>query len=103
MLRHFFYTPFTGLGNFQGFRGNNWLGRRIQIFHAVVVPSLVAQTDKDFILWVSWRPQERENKQVQDLKEYLDAMGLKNVFTYGGVVFWDDKYSDEVAYDRLIM
>jgi hypothetical protein len=100
---HFLYCPFTGLGLYNGFRGNHWLKNRIQVFKQFVVPSLLAQTNKDFILWVSWRPQERTNSQVKELKEYLNATGLANVFTYGGVCFWDDKYKDVEARERLIM
>jgi hypothetical protein len=100
---HFLYCPFTGLGLYNGFRGNQWLKNRILIFKQFVVPSLLAQINKNFVLWVSWRPQERINSQVHELKLYLDAIGIKNIFTYGGICFWDDKYKDEVARERLIM
>lgn len=96
------YVPFTGLGLYGGYRGDRWLRNRIKIFKQFVIPSLLAQTDKRFILWVSWRHQERQNLQVQELKEYLTSSGFVVVFTYSGVCFWDDKYSDDVARDRLL-
>ena len=99
---HFFYTPFTGLGLYGGFRGNRWLRNRIKAFKQFVIPSLQAQTNKDFILWVSWRPEERTNPHVKELHQWLATTGLKYVFTYGGVCFWDDKYEDAVAHERLI-
>lgn len=102
-MTHLLYCPFTGLGLYGGFRGNRWLRNRIQIFKQFVVPSLEAQTNQNFTLWVSWRPQERRNKQVKQLHTYLvDKFGEDRVaFTYGGVCFWDDKYSDKEAQERL--
>lgn len=97
------YCPFTGLGNFGGFRGNKWLKNRIQIFKQFVVSSLQAQTCQNFTLWISWRYEEKSNRQVKELKEYLDDIGVRNVFTYAGVCFYDDKYEDSIARERLIM
>jgi hypothetical protein len=99
---HFLLIPFTGLGLYNGFRGNYWLRSRIKIFKQFVVPSLLNQTCKDFILWVSWRYEEKENPQVRELKQYLDDKGLKSVFTFSGCPFWDDKYEDSIAHERLI-
>lgn len=95
-------VPFTGLGLYGGFRGNRWLRNRIQIFKQFVIPSLQNQTDQDFVLWVAWRREERDNKYVQELALWLEA-NLKQVtvFTYTGIPFWDDKYTDEVAHERL--
>lgn len=91
-------VPFTGLGLYGGFRGNRWLRNRIKIFKQFVIPSLLAQTDKDFVLWVAWRAEEKDNKYVKELREWL---GDKVVFTYSGIPFWDDKYDDETARERL--
>lgn len=93
-------VPFSGLGLYNGFRGNRWLRNRIKVFEQYVVPSLLAQTDQDFILWVSWRAEERDNPYVKELKERLDRQ-FTTVFTYSGVPFWDDKYEDDVARMRL--
>lgn len=102
MNTHFLYTPFTGLGLYQGFRGNRWLRNRISVFKEIVVPSLQNQTNKNFVLWVSWRPEERFNPYVKELWSYLQNIKeFKTVFTYSGVCFWDDKYSDEEAHSRL--
>ena len=103
-MTHFAYVPFTGLGLFRGFRGNHWLKNRITVFKQFVVPSLQAQTNQNFKLWISWRPEERNNPQVKSLHNYLaDLFGKDRVvFTYHGVCFWDDKYSDSEAHERLI-
>lgn len=100
---HLLHVPWTGLGLYGGFRGNRWLRNRIKIFKQFVLPSLQAQTNKDFILWCAWRYEERNNPIVQELKEYLEAIpDFKTVFTYAGVCFWDDKYPDDVAKTRLV-
>lgn len=101
-VTHFLYTPFTGLGLFLGHRGKRWLRNRIQIFKQFVVPSLLAQTNKEFTLWISWRFEDRDDLSIKALESWLQERGLKTVFTYSGVCFYDDKYSDNVAYDRLV-
>lgn len=95
-------VPFSGLGLYGGFRGNRWLRNRIKVFEQFVIPSLLNQTDRDFWLWVAWRREEKTNPQVQALYARLQALPNFNVvFTYSGVPFWDDKYEDEVAQQRL--
>jgi hypothetical protein len=102
-VKHFMYVPWTGLGLFGGFRGNRWLRNRIKVFKQFVMPSLLVQTNKNFTLWCSWRPEERHNKHVKELVEYLNGIpGLRTVHTFYGVCFWDDKYSDEEARSRLL-
>lgn len=52
--------------------------------------------------WVSWRPQEKTNPLVIEFKKTLDRMrGLTTVFTFNGLCFWDDKYPDHIASERL--
>lgn len=99
--KHFMYMPFTGLGLYQGFRGNRWLKNRIKICKQFVIPSLQAQTEKNFTLWISWRPEERYNSIVRDFQEWLKGTGLDVVHTFSGVCFYDDKYPPEVAKERL--
>ena len=102
--KHFMYCPFTGLGRYDGFRGNTWLKNSIKIFKQFVVPSLQAQTCKDFTLWCSWRREEKHNPHVRELTEYLDQIQeFKTIHTYGGVCFYDDKYPDQTARERLII
>ena len=94
--------PFTGLGLYAGFRGNRWLRNRIKIFEQFVVPSLLNQTDRDFVVWVAWREEEKDNPYVIQLLERLQQIpNFSVVFTYSGCPFWDDKYPDEIARERL--
>ncbi len=101
--KHLVYCPWTGLGLYNGFRGNGWLKNRIKIFKQFVIPSLQNQSVKDFTLWCSWRPEEKRNPFVKELMQYLETTGLDCVHTFHGICFWDDKYPDDVARDRLLM
>ncbi len=99
------YVPFTGLGLYGGSRGNKWLRNRIKIFKSYVVRSLQAQTNQNFTIWISWRPEERFNKDVLALEfELKFKFGMDRVvFTYSGVCFYDDKFPDQEARERLAM
>lgn len=103
-MRHFLYVPFTGLGLYGGARGKRWLKNRIEIFKQFVIPSLQVQTSQNFTIWVSWRREERGNKEVLKLYSYLARIFGPDrvVFTFAGVCFWDDKYPDDEARKRLI-
>lgn len=101
-VKHFMYVPFTGLGLYNGFRGNRWLRNRIKIFKQFVIPSLLAQTCQDFTIWISWRPEEKSNHHVKELRAYLQTLPLNVVHTFSGCMFWDDKYQDDEARERLL-
>lgn len=100
-VTHFLYMPLTGLGLYGGHRGKRWLKNRIKIFKQFVLPSLLAQTNQNFILWVSVRFEDRGCPVLKQFKKDLEKH-LKVVFTYAGVCFWDDKHPDEEAYQRLV-
>jgi len=102
--KHLIYCPFTGLGLYNGFRGNRWLRNRIQIFKQFVVPSLFNQVNQNYILWISWRPEERSNIIVIAFMQYLNSIFEEGqvVYTFSGVCFYDDKYPDDIARERLI-
>ena len=97
------YVPFTGLGLYNGFRGNRWLRNRIKVFKEFVIPSLLNQTSHEFTLWISWRREERHNPYVLELKTYLDTIKeFRTIYTFSGVCFYDDKYNEVEARERLI-
>lgn len=101
---HLLTTPWTGLGLYGGFRGNRWLKNRIKVFKQFVVPSLQNQRSKNFILVCNWRSQERKNPYVQELMRYMEGIQeFKTIHTFSGILFYDDKYEDWEARDRLIM
>ena len=103
-VTHLLYTPFTGLGMYGGYRGKRWLRNRIAVFKQFVIPSLQNQTDQDFVHWISWRPEERDNPLVRELYYYMkNTANYEFVFTYSGLCFYDDKLPHDVAMDKLIM
>lgn len=102
-ITHLLHVPFTGLGLYQGYRGNRFLRNRITIFKNFVIPSLQAQSSKNFILWCAFRFEEKNNPLVIELQEYMNGiLDFKTVFTFAGICFYDDKYEDKEAKDRLI-
>lgn len=101
-MTHFLYVPFTGLGLKNGFRGNVWLKNRIEVFNKFVLPSLLHQSNRNFILWLSWRPEEQGNHLVMELEHNLKYLrDFKVIFTYGGLCFEDDKYDRPHSLERL--
>lgn len=52
---HLVYIPFTGVGIFGGFRGQEWFAKRIEIFKQYTLKSLLNQTNKNFDCWISFR------------------------------------------------
>lgn len=102
-MTHFLTVPFTGLGLFDGYRGDTWMMNRIAIFKRFVLPSILNQTNKDFWLWLQFRPQEQDNQIVQDFIESLSSIrGIRVIVTYHGITMWDDKYDDDIAKQRLM-
>lgn len=100
-MTHFLYVPFTGLGLRGGYRGDTWLKNRIEIFKRFTLQSILNQKNKNFVLWISWRSEDRINPQVTDLLTYLNGLGVPFVFTYWGVCFWDDKHENDDLLGRL--
>lgn len=99
---HLVHIPWTGLGLFRGYRGDTWLKNRIEVFKRFTLPSLLAQTNRKYILWMCFRPEEEKNPIVQDLVATLNKIkGLATVFTYHGILFYDDKYPEDIATQRL--
>lgn len=98
---HLIYTPFTGVGLANGFRGSEWYKHRIGIFKKYVIPNLLNQTSQDFTHWISFRPEEKENPLTIELKKYLTKIGYKFIFTFDGLMYWDDKVQNDDLLPRL--
>lgn len=88
------YTPFTGVGLHGGMRGQKWLKERIEIFKESNLKSLLNQSDKSFVHWISFRPEERNNKLVRELDEYLTKIHYAHLFTFDGLMYHDDKFTE---------
>src|SRR3990167_49159 len=99
---HFLYCPFTGLGLKNGYRGDRWLENRIKVFKHFTLPSII-NLGRSQTLWISWRPEEKNNPIVQQFMADLDAIkGLSVIHTFHGLCFYDDKYDDFTAKARLM-
>jgi len=97
---HLVYTPFTGLGK-PGYRGDEWMKKRIEIFKNNTLKSLQNQTDQFFVHWISFRPEDQENDLVKELFAYICGQKWRAVFTFGGLCWWDDKYRFDKLQERL--
>lgn len=93
MNAHIIYIPFTGVGLHGGFRSNSWYEHRIEIFKNYTLKSLAAQTNKDFLVWCSFRPEEETNLFTQEIDKALTEAGLRHVFTHDGLIYHDDKFT----------
>ena len=82
--------PFTGLGLFDGYRGDDWFKYRIELFHKYTLKSLLNQTDKNFIIWLQFRKEEKNNPLIKTIK-----ISHKHIMTFGGITIWDDKKENE--------
>jgi hypothetical protein len=91
---HLVMTPFTGLGAAKGFRGDEWFKNRIKIFKENTLKSLQNQTNQFFVHWITFRPEEAENPLTQELFKDLCTQEWRTIFTFGGNMFWDDKFND---------
>ena len=91
-LVHFVRTPFSGVGLYGGFRGNEWYRERIQIFKNYTLKSLKAQTNQNFLLWLTFRPQEEYNPLTAELLNYLKDEGIQYVTSFEGLLYHDDKF-----------
>lgn len=101
-ILHFVQVPFTGLGLWNGYRGDEWFRYRIKLFKKYTLNSLLNQTDKNFILWLAFREEERSNEDCQRLYRHLkEVCPFPVIFTYGGLMFWDDKYLNDDLLGRL--
>ena len=89
---HLIYIPFTGVGLYGGFRGQEWYKDRIEIFKQYTLKSLLNQTERNFVIWLSFRPQEETNPLTAELLNYLKSLDIQYVATFNGLMYIDDKY-----------
>lgn len=91
---HIIAIPFTGVGLRGGYRGDVWFKHRISIFKNHTLKSLANQTNKDFVIWCWFRKEEEHNPLVMDIAYAIQAIGLPFVFTFHGLMYHDDKFSN---------
>lgn len=91
---HILYTPFTGVGLHGGFRGNTWFKHRISIFKNYTLKSLANQTNRNFLLWLSFRAEEESNPLIHEIAKELHLAGVPYIFTFHGLMYHDDRFSN---------
>jgi hypothetical protein len=91
---HVIYTPFTGVGLYGGYRGDEWFRERIRVFKKFTLPSLRQQGR--FVHWLSFRPEERGNPICKELLAELESSGYPFVATFDGLMYWDDKFPTDL-------
>lgn len=89
----------TGLGLHNGFRGNKWFKHRISVFKNYTLKGLLNQTNRQFVIWISFRQEEKNNPITEKFAEYMLQIDQPCIFTFGGLCFYDDKYNDK---ERLL-
>jgi hypothetical protein len=85
-----FYVCFTGKER----RPFNqmWFDFRGKIFKDYTLKSLKNQTDNNFSLWVSFRPEEEGNPTTKKIEKEIKKSGIEYVLTFNGMMLYDDKH-----------
>lgn len=92
MIKHIFYTPFTGkTPHGDGFTSQEWYDKRAILFEQYTIPSLLNQTRKDFIWWLSFRPEELLNKTTKKIAHALTKSGIPNIMSFNGTMLTEDR------------
>src|SRR5581483_9064301 len=91
---HIIYVPMTGVGLYGGYRGDDWYRERIEIFKNWTLKSLQSQTSQNFVLWMSFRPQEQSNPLTGDLANYMKSQNIRYILTFDGLMYYDDKFTN---------
>lgn len=92
MNAHFVYIPFSGVGLGGGFKSQRWFKHRADIFKQYTLKSLANQTNKNFCLWISFRPEEKFNPITREIWLAVEEAGLRAIFTFDGLCYIDDKF-----------
>lgn len=89
---HFIYIPFVGVG-IRPFRGDGWFRARVEIFKKYTLNSLLNQSNRGFVLWLSFTPEMRANPITLELEAYLREKKVMAFFTFDGLMYYDDKFN----------
>ena len=89
---HLIQIPMTGVG-IRPYMGDDWFRYRIEIFKKYTLNSLLNQSNRKFILWLTFRDEERYNPLTLELEQYLRQQNIVAFMTFNGLPYWDDKFS----------
>lgn len=93
---HIIQTQITGK---QGTRSldkqKEWLETRIKIFKNYTIKSLLNQSEQNYLHWISFRPEEKDDPSVKDLEAFLKSFNYNFVFTFFGFQYPHPKFQTE--------
>jgi hypothetical protein len=103
MIKHVFYCPFTGKTPRSDNQTQEWYDFRAEIFIRYTLECLKKQTNKDFIFWASFRPEELDNPTTGIIKEALNKSGITYLMTFRGTMMTEDRavWHNEDLEERL--
>lgn len=91
-IKHIFQVPFTGkTPHGDGFTSQEWYDSRANLFINYTLKSLMQQTNKDFLLWITFRPQEIFNPTTKKIAQAITQSGITNIMSFNGTMFTEDK------------
>ena len=88
---HLIYIPLRDVGI--DLRDDEWFQERIEVFKNYTLRSLQNQTNQNFVIWISVRPEDEFNLLVADLANYMQDHGVRYVMTFDGLMYYDDKFA----------
>lgn len=91
-VAHVIMIPFSGVG-IDTFRDDYWLEYRIEIFKQYTLKSLQNQSNTKFMLWLTFRPEDKHSWALQGLWEALKEVHIPYISTFGGLMYYDDKFA----------
>lgn len=68
--------------NWEGIDESGWLEHRLELFKKYTLPSILNQTNRDFITWIWWRSEEEGEELIKEWEALLQSVGLDFVFTF---------------------
>lgn len=98
---HLVRIVFTGVGLHAGFRGNSWYRHRIKVFTTYTLKSLANQSNRNFAIWCCFRAEEKDNPLTETIRQAIEATGIPYVFTFDGIPYFDDKFSNYTLKTKL--
>lgn len=90
---HLIYIPFRGTGVKNG--DEDWFRWRREIFRDYTLKSLVNQTNKQFCLWLSFRPEDEKNPTTLQIQNDIAKTGMSFVMTFDGLMYYDDRNTEQ--------
>jgi hypothetical protein len=92
-------TPWGGTGTKSieaegkggGFKGQTWYDNRYKLYREFTLKSLMNQTDKDFLIWLQFRPEEKDNPTTAKIESQLKLSGLKYIMTFDSPIMMEDR------------